>query len=212
MEASMVRNDILTSLDIVNSRLAEFMGFDNIVHNDIGHVVGEKEGKLRFIPRCTESWLHAMDMVRKLNEHGYVLQLEQYKHGGMLYWDAVFVSADSKTEYEFAQASSPLEAISMAAYALVINYDVKTLSGEAENGIECINPIVQINDEHIVVTAIKKIGSITPVVDTAGQAKYMFYLFVEGFQQPFRQYFATLEEAVKAKSDILDKICAYCNK
>lgn len=212
MEASMARNDTLTSLDIVNSRLAEFMGYDNIVHNDIGHVVGEKEGRLRFIPRCTESWLHAMDLVRKLNEQGYVLQLEQYKQGGMLYWDAVFVSSDVKTEYEFAQASSPLEAISMAAYALVLNYDVKTLSDDVKNVTTCPTPIVQINDEHIVVTAIKKIGSITPMISLEEPYRYMFYLFVEGFQQPFRLYFATLEEAVKAKSDILDKICAYCNK
>ena len=212
MEASIVKSDRLAQLDVVDARLAEFMGFENVVHNDIGDFVGELDGKLRFIPRFTANWLHSLELVNRLNECGYVLQLEQYKVQDRLWWDAAFITVKGKVEYQYSHAADPLEAISMAAYATVIDYNAKLLNDDMHKAEMLVPPLVEVNDEHIVITAIRKVGSITHLPNAETGVNYMFYLYVEGFQQPFRQFFATLEEAVEAKSSVLDKICKYCSK
>lgn len=182
--------------------LANFMGFQNIEQNDMGHYVCEKNGTLQFIPDPENNWEDTKELIKHINNAGFTLNVHQCVHNGMCMWSACFLG--NNLEY-YATGVTISEAICNAAYNLITDKPLKR-----ENTVTTDNLIINTHTgETIIIPAIKKIGPVQKTSYIPGN--YMFSIYISGMSMPTTLFFDTFEDAEAIRKEILIKLSNFYN-
>ena len=195
--------------------IAKRLGYVDLEENDLGFVVGRKEGSqtLVNIPCFTGDAQEALSLCEYMNAKGFTYSSGQILTANGAVWDVAFIKTYGDGHISGYGLSETLsEAIALAMVEALRQEDAISLGGTpVKHQVKDSHCLVELGGDVIVVPAIRKVSGIRTANTVSDGSRHIFYVHVADTRDALLMQFSSASEAKAARAKLLDKLQKFYN-